>query len=187
MKLSQEEEKAISSGQTFYNLQAVGIYSYMVRFNDPNFRPTMTVEQMMKVFSQSDPDFRFLPRSNGKMGTIAYQFTNSSITPPSASQRPQNGVRSITDLFQANNTTVVWQFYRSAICEGDRGLYIVRLFNSPAQQSFTTTPLNENENAIVPSSSKVLGYRVVWRPVAIELTPEGLQKRTAELMSEGEY
>lgn len=162
------------SDNLVYILNTVGVYSYLSGYSSEGFNPSMTVEAMMQKFSNStNNQYSFQGRRNGFIGKICYDFENNSITPPSAKGRPGNGLRCIEDGEDVgkpdNGVKTVWQYYRSVIVRDEKGTFsVVRLFNTPVQNSYRLTPLNQNLSMFMPVSTTIIGYMVTWRIICID-------------------
>ena len=180
-ELTQKLKDAAMSNNPYYILNTIGIYSYLFEHGNKGFRPNMTVEQMMSNFRNlENNNFNFEGRPNGFIESISYNFNDSSYTPPSAKQRPLNGLRTITDG-QAigdpkNGINTVWQYYRSVITlDINEHLSTVRLFNTPIQNSYQNTPVNQNLSSFLPVGTTIAAYLVTWRIIGIDFKQDPVE------------
>ncbi len=182
MRLTKAQIERAMGGDPIYVLQGVGVYAYLTGFASDGLNPGLTIEHMMSRFrTLTNDDFRYFGRvkdgmPTGFLGSLSYNFTDDSVTPPSAHKRPSNGLRGIEDGKEAAGLTSVWQYYRSALTYDQSTGHVstIRLFNDPAQQKYVNTTIGERVSDFVPPSimNNLIGFSVSWRIILIDISPE---------------
>ncbi len=187
--LSSDIEARIENPE--YLFYGVGVYCFLRKYAQDGFNPGMTVEQMMNRFQQlTSGQFSYEGRTrSGFLKSLSYDFRNNSIKPPSAKNRPANGLRRIVDGENVGKTNsgvkTVWQYYRSAIVINQQRskANVIRLYNDKIHESYTKSSLSDGMSP--EDRNRVIAYFVTWRLVAIDfkatpteevLSPETLAK-----------
>lgn len=152
--------------------RAVGIYSYFDNIVLNDLDGTSTILQILDALKTKYPAFSFNagPTREGKLivTEIGYDFSAASSQPPNVSGPPILGPRSL-DTVISQGTSQVWQYYRSAIFSDGTSEFEVRN-RTIGQPSFALTPIGSG--LITPAGAHLVRYKLVFRNVSIELSPE---------------
>ena len=101
------------------NFRVVGLYLSFPLMNLQGVGPGSTVKDIMETFNNS-LGFSYVPvtlQPSGKeiVGSMKYNFSQGSITPPNSSGTPSTGSRTLTNSGREETDVLrVWQYYRGA-------------------------------------------------------------------------